>query len=415
MAQSVINGIQVCPELYEAKECGLRGENFEARKTRVIQLCKETHKNVQLFRIEAASIVESNTQELTKITREFNDAVDKLNGTSLSCRSSGKNGYKSAEESFNYLLNITAQAALAKSARINAENNPIPLSSEIFVGRGEMLGYETKLNDYTSGGKGTGQEQLRSLFVDKIGTGFLKTALQIIAVFLIVIAGFQMFFVRGEGSSEKLEKSKQQILFTVIGFSVFAIASQVVDYVFFGQQGEIFQGEGLDASREFAQQGFQEMAGIADYLKTLLVMAAVTAIIIQSLRMILGAGAESEETNAKKQIQNTVIAIGIVISLTPFLNLFMSGGRLSRPTAVNLIEFVSKWADYLLGFVGFFAVITLIYAGIRMVIDFGNGEAQEKLKSLATSAAIGIVLAFSAWTIINFFANPSGTGLQTYF
>jgi hypothetical protein len=204
-------------------------------------------------------------------------------------------------------------------------------------------------------------------------------------------------------------------MFIVIGFAVLTIATQIVDYVFFGHQGEIFQGDGIDASRDFAARGFQELAGISEYLKTLLVIAAVAAIIIQSLRMILSAGAESEQTNAKKQIMNTIIAIAIVISLTPFLNIFMSGGRLTRPTAINLIEFVSKWADYLLGFVGFFAVITLIYAGIRMIVDFGNGEAQEKLKKLAQSAAIGIVLAFSAWTIINFFANPSGTGLQTYF
>jgi hypothetical protein len=412
-----MSGINICPEVYEARDCGLRGKNFESRKIRVIQLCKETHKNVQLFRIELAkaSVAESNTQELTKITAQFNDAVDKLNGTSMSCRANGKNGYKTAEETFAYLLNVTAAEALSKSARVHAENNPIPLSSEIFVGRGEIMGYETKLNDYTTGGKGTGQEQLRGLFVETVGGGFLQKVFQVIAVFMVVIAGFQLFFVRGQGAAEELTKKRQQVLFIVVGFAILSIATQVVDYVFFGHQGEIFQGEGIDASREFAAQGFREIAGIAEYLKTLLVISAVAAIVIQSLRMILGAGAESEQTNAKKQIQNTIIAVGIVISLAPFLNIFMSGGRLARPTAVNLIEFVSKWADYLLGFVGFFAVITLVYAGIRMIVDFGNGEAQEQMKKLATSAAIGVVLAFSAWTIINFFANPSGSGLQTYF
>ena len=53
-AQRQMSGINICPEIYEARDCGLRGENFESRKIRVIQLCKETHKNVQLFRIELA-------------------------------------------------------------------------------------------------------------------------------------------------------------------------------------------------------------------------------------------------------------------------------------------------------------------------------------------------------------------------
>lgn len=416
MAQSdVVQGISHCPEVYEAKPCGLKGSDFQQRKARTIALCKETELSVKQFSLAAvASVVENRTEELTKIREEFNEGVRMLRGTSLKCNNNGKNGYKQAEQVFYYLQNKTEQAALSQQSRLSSEDNPVPLSSEVFVGNGELFGYETELNDYTGGGgNGTGQEQIRNSILRAVQMG--RDIMIPIAIFMIALGGFLLFFGRGQSAEESRKKRQNQLIYTALGFGIILISVSVVDYVFFGHEGEILRNNGENASVEFAQRGFEELEGVYDFLSTLVVISAVIFLVIRSIQLIMSNGQEEMQTQIKKQIGYTITGIVFIVSLKPILNVFTRGGKIAEPSSTDLIELVAKWADYLLGFVGVLAVVTLIYAGIRLVIDFGNGEAQEKAKKLAQWAAMGIVLAFSAWTIINFFANPSGTGILTSF
>ena len=83
----------------------------------------------------------------------------------------------------------------------------------------------------------------------------------------------------------------------------------------------------------------------------------------------------------------------------------------SQPTATaagTLGENVSQIVNYFLGFLGFIAVIFLIYAGVLMVTSSGDQAKVDKAKKIITYAIIGIVIIILSWTIVTFAVSVLG-------
>lgn len=65
----------------------------------------------------------------------------------------------------------------------------------------------------------------------------------------------------------------------------------------------------------------------------------------------------------------------------------------------QLIRMVINW---ILGFLGFIAVIFIIYAGIQTVINSNDaGKAEENLQTIKW-AIIGLVIVIISWAVVNF-------------
>jgi len=307
----------------------------------------------------------------------------------------------------------------------------IPNSQSVFgFGKGDkayILGQETNLKNYAPA-ETDGKEQFRT-FMETL-FDFIRRALLPVAFFIIVFMGAELFMGGRSSSEETIEKKKKQLNGVVLGTLFFALAITIVDFVVFGNEGEIFRDDAVitstgefvsyvpnvDRSTQFAKQGFWELEGIFDYFISLIVIFAVMFLVIAALRMTLG-GANTETTaNTKRRITYTILGIALLISARPILNIFTTGeGQFSTPRATPIVEFMLKWADYILGFLGILAVVSIVYGGIRLVLHFGDDEAVSQAKKVIQYAVIGLIIAFSAWTIINYFANPSATGLQTGF
>lgn len=67
-------------------------------------------------------------------------------------------------------------------------------------------------------------------------------------------------------------------------------------------------------------------------------------------------------------------------------------------TITNVLTNIIKW---MLGLVGFLALIALIIGGGRMVIDFGNEEQVRKAKMTILWAVIGLAVVILSYAIIN--------------
>ena len=278
----------------------------------------------------------------------------------------------------------------------------VPKSSEFFSG-GELIKSKSELlRDYTGGGE-EGAEQFRSIADTVIK--FLKKALVPIAIVLIAYAGIELFVSRGK--EEEFTKKKHQILGIAVGFGLMLLAVNLVDFVFFGQEGEILR-EGTDITK-FALRGVSEMRGIYQYLTSFVVVVAVAYLVITAFTMILAGGEnEAEITNAKKRIVYTLAGIAIIISIEPIVQIFTRGGQITMPSVNLTINFMMRWANFILSLLGIGAVVALIWAGLRLILHYGDEQATEEAKRIAKAAVIGLILAFSAWTIVNFFAVPGG-------
>ncbi|MCF7846543.1 MAG: pilin [Candidatus Gracilibacteria bacterium] len=141
---------------------------------------------------------------------------------------------------------------------------------------------------------------------------------------------------------------------------------------------------------------------------TLAVIVMVGYIVYNAFTMIL-AGGENEQqiTNAKKRIIFSITGMVILISIKPLRDLFTAAdGRIQVANSYRLIDLIAKWGNYLLGLIAVAAVIGLLYAGVRLIINFGDENAMQNAKKIMIACGIGLLLAFSAWTIVNQFASP---------
>jgi hypothetical protein len=117
------------------------------------------------------------------------------------------------------------------------------------------------------------------------------------------------------------------------------------------------------------------------------------------------AGGEDEGQigEIKKRILYSIIGLVLLISVRPIIDVFTVNGELTMPNVRGTIAIVAKWLNFILGFIGVFAVVSMIYAGIQMIIHFGDDTQIENAKKTMTAAAIGLVLAFSSWVIVYYF------------
>lgn len=82
-----------------------------------------------------------------------------------------------------------------------------------------------------------------------------------------------------------------------------------------------------------------------------------------------------------------------------------SGGGITNPlsggsgqTITSVLKAIIQW---MLGLVGFLALIALIIGGGRMVIDFGNEDQVHKAKTTILWAVIGLAVVILSYAILN--------------
>lgn len=66
----------------------------------------------------------------------------------------------------------------------------------------------------------------------------------------------------------------------------------------------------------------------------------------------------------------------------------------------TIIPFLSRITTWLLGLVGFLAMLALVVGGIRMITAFGNEQGVEKAKEIIKWAVIGLVVVVLSYAVI---------------
>lgn len=79
----------------------------------------------------------------------------------------------------------------------------------------------------------------------------------------------------------------------------------------------------------------------------------------------------------------------------------------------NLVENIMVFINYILTFIGIVALVLVIYAGFLILTAAGDEEALGKGKKILTYAAIGIVVVFLSYSIVNVLINSGSTTTNT--
>jgi len=294
---------------------------------------------------------------------------------------------------------------------VSARNNAITpdtraiYTTDVVLDRGINQTDFTNLTDGinpNSNINNTGAQYIRNIITATIR--FIEKLMVPIAIVFLSFAAIMLLITKD--SEEGHKKKLQQLLYMFIGFGVIMLSFSLVDKVFFGTQGEILHE---DSSNSFAVLGRVELMGIAKFLSTFAVAFAVFFLVLGAVRLILAGENEEQKGAAIKTVVYSIIGITVIFLMYTLVSLFFgthSGGQLKGLDLANISIEIVKWANILLMFVAFFAVISIIWAGIRLITHFGDEEAVTSAKKILIYALVGLILAFSSWTIIKFIILP---------
>lgn len=304
---------------------------------------------------------------------------------------------------FLFIL-FVGNSIVAEAAGVN------PLSSETFQGEGRLLGTSTKLKDY--GGGGSGEVQVRNFMMTALL--FLQKLLISLIMVLLTWAGVELFLSRGD--EDKLKKKKGQVFATAVGFGLILLSMSLVDRVFFGGSGEILIG--TDSSG-FARAGEVEIIGIINYVTTFVAAIAVAFMVYAVFKLLFSAEDDAELTNMKKQAIYAGIGIILIIFSRALVEVFMYGGGIGTGGSISIFDVsqigtiypgIVRWINIMLSFIAVLAVVSIIWAGIRMISKFGDDSAVETGKNIILYSVVAIILAFTAYTLTRHFLVPGAMG-----
>lgn len=268
----------------------------------------------------------------------------------------------------------------------------------------DYTGVEDFVNPNPDSDINAGAFYLRNVLV--VAIRFFDKLLVPIAILLLSWAGVIVVVKRND--EEQFKKRSLQLIWMAVGFGLLAGAFTVVDKMFFGTQGQILRG---DDSTAFGFLARVEINGIAEFVMAFAMAIGLLFVIISAVRLMFAGENEDQIEKIKRHLTWSAVSMLLLLMSYTIVKLFFSideQGRLQGLQTVGITTEFINLANFFLSFVGFFAVVVLIYAGIRMVANFGDEEAVNKAKDTAKYAVIGLVLAFSAFTIIRFFILPGG-------
>lgn len=257
-----------------------------------------------------------------------------------------------------------------------------------------------------------GQYQLRNVVLVVIG--FMQQFMIPVAVLLLVFAGVQL--IASRGSDEALTEKKSQLTLMALGFLGIILSVTLVDFVFFGQEGEILRANeaGQIDTSQFAGGLDDQVRGVFEYISTFFIAVAILILIASVIQIAIGGSDEDAMKKIKKRIGMSGLAVFIMVGINQAANLLSRGVQevtladgnvievreLALPSSSGILEFVGGWTNFVLTFVSVGAIIALIWAGVRLVSNFGDEEAMAQTKKTFLAVLLGLVLLFSAYAIV---------------
>ena len=219
---------------------------------------------------------------------------------------------------------------------------------------------------------------LALLFVPVINT---------VAIAAVVVAGFVMAFSQSE---EQATAARRTVIGAVSAIILVNLAAPIRNALL--GTGGAPGGGGV----AFGGDLFSEIIGIADWLASAAATVAVLMIIISGIRAVINWGSDEGVTQLKRTVIAVVAGFTIIV-----LRFVIAEPIVLTGDAGGIINIIVDAMNNIVGFLGLFAVITIVIAGIMMVVNIGQEDQYERAKSLIIRVIIGLLVIFASAGIVN--------------
>lgn len=226
---------------------------------------------------------------------------------------------------------------------------------------------------------------------------FFKLLVTPIAILFMVVMGVRMV-AAGRDNSEVETASKNYIRYALEGLIVIFIADAVVRSVAFGIEGDIFRN-GTAGAAQYGRQASTFLQGIYSLIQVVIGSIAVFMLVLAGMRYVAASASDTEISTAKRQIQWSLIGL-FVVAISEFVAkkiLFKNQGTALGFSDAQIL--LAQVTNFIAGAIGTIAFVFFLYAGYLYVTAAGKEDNVSKAKKIMLGAAIGIILALSAFAI----------------
>lgn len=243
------------------------------------------------------------------------------------------------------------------------------------------------------------------------GEGIATTIINIIwmvvlaiGIFLVVRAGISLIVSQEE---DKLSKAKTTIACTLVGIVLIYISQELVlAFIPAPHPAYTANTQGIFGGGQVNLQ--VTLYGILNWILVVVAALGSLMIVVSVLRGIASFGKEESVKNMRQTVFGVAIGI-LLISLIPAIKFTLGitdlaplGEAGTTPVAIGIVGTVANIVGDLLLFLALLAISIVIYAGVRIIVNFGNEEEFTKSRQLIIRALIGLLIILLSYAITVF-------------
>ncbi len=250
---------------------------------------------------------------------------------------------------------------------------------------------------------GTGGTLLNALVVRVVTA--IMTLVTIAALFIFVRAGIKLINSEEE---DKLSKAKKTMASSIVAVVLAYLGPSLVG-AFYGTSEQV----GLEGGTVLETPGgvavgaallSEELLGIMRWATVLVAPLAILIIVVGALRAVASFGKDDAVAQLRRAVFGVIGGIVILTSTEAIKAVFglSTGFPPGIPSTAPILLRGIFIVNALLLYLALGAAVMVVYAGMLMILNYGNDDQYTKAKGLLIRVALGLSVVFVSYVLVQF-------------
>ena len=212
-------------------------------------------------------------------------------------------------------------------------------------------------------------------------------------------------------NEDRVSKAKHSILMIFIGLAVVAVSDIIVDQIFVLSGGtfigdQMANGEGGTMLEQSVGKFNEQLGIIVLFIRYIIQGIAFFFIIRSGLALIVG-GQESDVLDRQKKVfMWGIVALVLIMAADTLIRKVIFPFEVGKEVVIGEVQIeagksiISQVINMILAFAGGVAVFSLIAGAAMYATALGHEQSTEKGKNMLIGSLMGLVIIFSAYTIV---------------
>lgn len=222
-----------------------------------------------------------------------------------------------------------------------------------------------------------------------MGTIFPAARIIFIAVAILMFLQYSLKLLFEPDSQETSNSTKLAYGYAITACAIVGVATFIVEAVGESARQTIINDAPVNAG----------IGNIILYMRLVAATLVTVFILIQGVRLIVKQGSDEEFKNAQTQFIHCIMGVALLLLANILATAFLPGSG-----SVTLAAEVVGIINFTLTIIGALAVITIIIAGIMLVLSIDE-SLKDRAKKAITVAIVGLIVAILSYIIVRFFIN----------